>query len=1040
MEWRPRDLSAKKSNIMAGQDTSNRILPVAGVHRSIAAGNGSGRTTTVERQYDEGPSNPHGRGSSENRTIKAAPLLRCRRELTLSTFNALTIREEARAQELAACAKAVGISILGIQEHRRVHAQSEVVYSMLEGMHLVTTSAWRDPVTNSAQGGVGLLLNSHARKAIRSVTPHGSRILVAEFQGNPLTSVIVVYSPHNSSNDEDMDNFYAQLSSAIQSIPAHHFLAVLGDFNARVGKENETFAYHEATNRNGQYLVDLAQQHRLIITNTAFRKRPGKQWTFRDRFTNEKRQLDYILVRKKWRNSVLNTEAYSCFDSVNSDHRLVSTKVRLSLRANKTTGRRVKHDWQTFSTNLDLQQRYTVEVRNRYQTLKREEETATETYQHFVDASIEALKLVPEVQKAKRTHQSDHPDVVRARKAVDTARSTYTRNDSEQHLEDLKAAKSYLLSVYNRLKEEELAEKISLVEGASESMKYGEAWNIVNNISGRGSTKAGQIEGTTADNRVKTWFTHFKNLLGNPPVVEEEDEEIPQIFSNLDIEEGPFTMHEFAKVKRSLRKGKSAGPDGIPPEIIKYCDLDDILLDICNVALMKNDKPEQWTWSNIIPVPKSGNLTKADNYRGISLTCIIAKLYNRMILNRIRPVINLRMRYNQNGFRIGRTTVAQILALRRIIEEVKKNNLSAILTFIDFKKAFDSIHRGKMMRILKAYGIPPRLLSAIETMYSGTKAKVVTPDGTTEEFDILAGVLQGDTLAPFLFVIVLDYALRKATANYEHLGFTITPRRSRRHGPVTLTDLDFADDICLLSDEIQEAQELLERVEKECSKVGLHLNAKKTEYMAFNIGEHQPLTTSDGSQLKRTGDFKYLGAWVNTTEQDIRIRKSLAWKALHGMKKIWKSTLSKRLKARFFIGAVETILLYGCEAWTLTRTLSKALDGCYTRMLRMVFNISWKDHVTNAELYGDLPRLTDKIAARRLSLAGHCFRHPELPAHHVILWQPKHGKMGVGRPPTTMVNTLLSDTSVITVEELATCMQDRDVWRRCCRARLSMPT
>ena len=128
-----------------------------------------------------------------------------------------------------------------------MHAESEVVYSMLEGMHLITTSA-------------GLHLNSHARKAI-SLTPHGSQILVAEFEGNPLTSVIVVYSPHNSSNAEDIDNFYDQLSSVVQSIPAHHFLAVLGDFNARVGKENEMFAYHEATNRNEQYLVDLAQQH-----------------------------------------------------------------------------------------------------------------------------------------------------------------------------------------------------------------------------------------------------------------------------------------------------------------------------------------------------------------------------------------------------------------------------------------------------------------------------------------------------------------------------------------------------------------------------------------------------------------------------------------------------------------------------------------------------------------------------------------------------------------------------------------------------------
>ena len=104
------------------------------------------------------------------------------------------------------------------------------------------------------------------------------------------------------------------------------------------------------------------------------------------------------------------------------------------------------------------------------------------------------------------------------------------------------------------------------------------------------------------------------------------------------------------------------------------------------------------------------------------------------------------------------------------------------MIFIDFKTAFDSIHRGKMMRILKAYGIPPNLLQAIEKMYTNTKTKVISPDGETEMFDITTGVLQGDTLAPFLFIIVLDYAMRKAMAGKEEeLGFTITPRRSRSH-------------------------------------------------------------------------------------------------------------------------------------------------------------------------------------------------------------------------------------------------------------------
>ena len=73
---------------------------------------------------------------------------------------------------------------------------------------------------------------------------------------------------------------------------------------------------------------------------------------------------------------------------------------------------------------------------------------------------------------------------------------------------------------------------------------------------------------------------------------------------------------------------------------------------------------------------------------------------------------------NQNGFRQGRTTVTQMLTLRRIIEGVKANNLPAIVAFIEFKKAFDSIHRTKMIRVLKAYGIPPNLLRAIEQMYT----------------------------------------------------------------------------------------------------------------------------------------------------------------------------------------------------------------------------------------------------------------------------------------------------------------------------------
>ena len=167
-----------------------------------------------------------------------------------------------------------------------------------------------------------------------------------------------------------------------------------------------------------------------------------------------------------------------------------------------------------------------------------------------------------------------------------------------------------------------------------------------------------------------------------------------------------------------------------------------------------------------------------------------------MILNIIRPHLDCHLRKNQNGFRSGRTTTSQILALRRLIEGVKDNNLEAVLIFIDFKKAFDTIHIGKMLAIMKAYGIPEELVTSINIMYEDTTAKVVTPDGET--FNILAGVLQGDTLAPYLFVIVIDYVMRTALRGREDkLGFQLRKRKSRRVSPITITYMDFADDNCI---------------------------------------------------------------------------------------------------------------------------------------------------------------------------------------------------------------------------------------------------
>ena len=282
---------------MNQERNTNPILPAAGVRRNIANGRGASLFDSFgRRQYDEGSLNRSRRDQSD-KSAGSDAILRCKKPFSMATFNANTAREDGRMKEIVHCFMKCGIEMLGIQEHRRVHEDS-VKYSRVEGQYLITSSAWRNQ-SQAAVGGVGLLLSPKARKSLRTAKSVTERILVAEFDSNPVTTVIVIYSPTNVSPNEEAEEFYGKLGEVVRSIPAHNFLAVLGDFNARLGPEDSKFTYHSETNRNGEFLADLILEQCLLAANTQFRKRQGKRWTFLDKGTKKKRQLDYILVIKK---------------------------------------------------------------------------------------------------------------------------------------------------------------------------------------------------------------------------------------------------------------------------------------------------------------------------------------------------------------------------------------------------------------------------------------------------------------------------------------------------------------------------------------------------------------------------------------------------------------------------------------------------------------------------------------------------------------------------------------------------------------------
>ena len=194
-------------------------------------------------------------------------------------------------------------------------------------------------------------------------------------------------------------------------------------------------------------------------------------------------------------------------------------------------------------------------------------------------------------------------------------------------------------------------------------------------------------------------------------------------------------------------------------------------------------------------------------------------------------------------------------------------NLEVTLLIVDLSKAFDSIQRGKMEQILLAYSLPKETFTAIMMLYKNTKVKIHSPDGGTNFFDIVTDVLHRDILAPYLFIICLDYVLWMSIDLIKENGFTLARARSRRYFTWTISDLDYADDIALLTNTPAQAESLLHSLERAAGSIGLHVTADKTEFMCFN--ERGDTSALNGKYLKLVDKFTYLRSRVSSLKMTL---------------------------------------------------------------------------------------------------------------------------------------------------------------------------
>ena len=195
------------------------------------------------------------------------------------------------------------------------------------------------------------------------------------------------------------------------------------------------------------------------------------------------------------------------------------------------------------------------------------------------------------------------------------------------------------------------------------------------------------------------------------------------------------------------------------------------------------------------------------------------------------------------------------------------------MNFIDFEKAFDSIDHQVLWKILKHYGIPQKIISIIQQLYDGFSCQVIHDGNLTEPFIVTTGVRQYCLLSPLLFLMVIAWVSKTTYKEPKGIQWTLHTR---------LEDLDFADDICMLSHRYQDMQHQATSLEEIAKQTGLLINPQKTKKtMRINTTQTDKVTIRD-TEVEHVEQFRYLGSIISSTgetDEDIKALKRKAQQA-----------------------------------------------------------------------------------------------------------------------------------------------------------------
>uniref|UniRef100_A0AAV2LFI9 Rho-GAP domain-containing protein n=1 Tax=Knipowitschia caucasica TaxID=637954 RepID=A0AAV2LFI9_KNICA len=419
----------------------------------------------------------------------------------------------------------------------------------------------------------------------------------------------------------------------------------------------------------------------------------------------------------------------------------------------------------------------------------------------------------------------------------------------------------------------------------------------------------------------------------------------------------------------------------------------------------------------------------------VSAVASLLKLYLRELPQAlITPAVQQALIHHyqvdqQAGFRKERSCTDQIATLRIILEQSLEWNSPMYVNFIDYEKAFDSVDRQSLWKLLRHYGVPEKITNIIRKSYEGMTCRIVHGRQLTDAFGVRTGVRQGCLLSPCLFLLAIDWVMKTSTNQMRNgIQWTLWEQ---------LDDLDFADDLALLSHTHQQMQEKTSRVANNSARLGLHINRGKSKVFKINASNNTPITVQ-GEALEEVDSFTYLGSILDKyggTDEDVRTRIGKARTAFQQLKNIWgSSTISITTKIRLFNTIVKPILLYGAETWRTTVVTIKRIQVFINSCLRKILKIRWPEKISNEELWTKTNQqpVDEAILQRRWRWIGHTLRKSASSiTRQSLTWNPQ-GKRKRGRPRNTWRRDLDADVKQMgkTWGQLERLAQNRDAWRK----------